>query len=234
MLAIHDLHVAYGPIIALRGVSFAVPDGAIIALIGANGAGKSTILNTISGLVRPRSGHIEFAGERIHSLPPEQIVRRGIAQVPEGRKVFRNLSVHECLMMGGYSRDDAAAVMGDIARMYELFPRLAERRKQFAGTLSGGEQQMLAFARALVAKPRLLLLDEPSMGLAPKIVADMAGYIRDFRKQGMTILIVEQNAALALGLADEGHVLETGIVTLSASAAALLADDRVRAAYLGV
>ncbi len=234
MLAIRDLHVAYGPIVALRGVSFAVPEGAIIALIGANGAGKSTILNTISGLVRPRSGHVEFAGERIDSLPPEQIVRRGVAQVPEGRKVFRNLSVHECLMMGGYCRDDAAAVARDIARMYELFPRLAERRKQFAGTLSGGEQQMLAFARALVAKPRLLLLDEPSMGLAPKIVADMAGYIRDFRKQGMTILIVEQNAALALGLADEGHVLETGMVTLSASAAALLADPRVHEAYLGI
>ena len=153
MLAIRDLHVAYGPIVALRGVSFAVPEGAIIALIGSNGAGKSTILNTISGLVRPRSGHVEFAGERIDSLPPEQIVRRGIAQVPEGRKVFRNLSVHECLMMGGYCRSDAAAVASDIARMYELFPRLAERRKQLAGTLSGGEQQMLAFARALVAKP---------------------------------------------------------------------------------
>ena len=234
MLAIHELHVAYGPIVALRGVSFAVPEGAIIALIGANGAGKSTILNTISGLVRPRSGTVEFAGERIDGLPPEQIVRRGIAQVPEGRKVFRNLSVHECLMMGGYCRSDAAAVGGDIARMYELFPRLAERRRQLAGTLSGGEQQMLAFARALVAKPRLLLLDEPSMGLAPRIVADMAGSIRDFRKQGMTILIVEQNAALALGLADEGHVLETGAVTLSASATALLADDRVREAYLGV
>ncbi|MBL8700236.1 MAG: ABC transporter ATP-binding protein [Alphaproteobacteria bacterium] len=234
MLAIRDLHVAYGPILALRGVSFDVPEGAIIALIGANGAGKSTTLNTISGLVRPRSGSIEFAGARIDGLPPEQIVRRGAVQVPEGRKVFRNLTVHECLMMGGYCRDDAGAVAADIARMYELFPRLAERRRQLAGTLSGGEQQMLAFARALVAKPRLLLLDEPSMGLAPRIVADMAESIRGFRRAGMTVLIVEQNAAMALGLADEGHVLETGEVTLSASASALLADDRVREAYLGV
>jgi branched-chain amino acid transport system ATP-binding protein len=234
MLEVADLHVGYGPILVLKGIGFAVRPGAIVALIGANGAGKTTTLNTISGLVKPRSGTVRLEGADIAGLPPERIVGLGIAQVPEGRKVFRNLTVHECLLMGGYSRRDRGGVDADIARMYEIFPRLRERRGQLAGTLSGGEQQMLAFARALVAKPKLLLLDEPSMGLAPRIVADIARTIRDFRDQGLTVLIVEQNAALALDVADEGYVLETGEITMHAPAADLLADTRVRQAYLGV
>jgi branched-chain amino acid transport system ATP-binding protein len=234
MLEVADLHVGYGPILVLKGIGFAVRPGAIVALIGANGAGKTTTLNTISGLVKPRSGTVRLEGRDIAGMPPERIVGLGIAQVPEGRKVFRNLTVHECLLMGGYSRMDRREVGADIARMYEIFPRLRERRAQLAGTLSGGEQQMLAFARALVAKPKLLLLDEPSMGLAPRIVADIARTIRDFRAQGLTVLIVEQNAALALEVADEGYVLETGEITMHAPAADLLADARVRQAYLGV
>ena len=234
MLEVRDLRVGYGPIEVLKGASFAVPAGAIVALIGSNGAGKTTTLNTICGLVRPRAGEIVFDGRGIHGLPPEQVVRLGIAQVPEGRKVFRNLTVAECLLMGGFCRDDRRAVAADIDRMYELFPRLRERRGQLAGTLSGGEQQMLAFARALVARPRLLLLDEPSMGLAPRIVADIAANIRAFRDEGLTVLIVEQNASLALSVADEGYVLETGEIALHAAARELLANDRIRQAYLGV
>ena len=234
MLEIRDLRVGYGPIEVLKGIGFGVPAGAIVALIGSNGAGKTTTLNTICGLVRPRAGEIRFDGRDIAGLPPEQVVRLGIAQVPEGRKVFRNLTVGECLLMGGYCRDDRRAVAADIARMFDLFPRLRERQSQLAGTLSGGEQQMLAFARALVARPRLLLLDEPSMGLAPRIVADIARHIRAFRDEGLTVLIVEQNASLALSVADEGYVLETGEITLHAAARDLLANDRVRQSYLGV
>jgi branched-chain amino acid transport system ATP-binding protein len=234
MLRLHNLHVGYGAISVLRGVSFTVPKGAITALIGANGAGKSTTLNTISGLLQPNRGEILLEGARIDRLPPEQVVRLGVVQVPEGRKVFRNLTVHETLVMGGYIHADKAAVAKDIDRMYEAFPRLAERRRQLSGTLSGGEQQMLAFGRALVARPKVLLLDEPSMGLAPQIVAEMGGLIRDIRTQGVTVLIVEQNAALALAVADEGHVLETGMITLSSPAAELRTNDRVREAYLGI
>ncbi len=234
MLRLENLHVGYGEISVLRGVSLTVPTGAITALIGANGAGKSTTLNTISGLLKPTQGEILLEGARIDGLQPEQVVRLGVVQVPEGRKVFRNLTVHETLVMGGYIHADKAAVAKDIDRMFEAFPRLAERRKQLSGTLSGGEQQMLAFARALVARPKLLLLDEPSMGLAPRIVAEMAGLIRSIRTDGMTVLIVEQNAALALGVADEGHVLESGIIALSSPAQDLLANDRVREAYLGL
>jgi branched-chain amino acid transport system ATP-binding protein len=233
MLTVDNLHVAYGPLNVLRGVSFAVKPGTIVAMIGANGAGKTTTLNTISGLLSPTSGTIEFEGRRIAGLPPEQIIRAGIAQVPEGRKIFRNLTVHECLRMGGYARSDQKAVGAEIDRMYEIFPRLKERRKQLAGTMSGGEQQMLAFARALVAAPRLLLLDEPSMGLAPKIVADLSTLIRDIRRDGITILLVEQNASLALGVADEGIVLEGGRITAASAARELLANERVRSAYLG-
>jgi branched-chain amino acid transport system ATP-binding protein len=234
MLTVSDLRVAYGPIAVLKGISFTVPEGAIVALIGANGAGKTTTLNTISGLVAPLGGTITFAGRRIEGQAPEQVIRTGIVQVPEGRKVFRNLTVHECLRMGGYCRADKRAVADDITRMYALFPRLAERKRQLAGTMSGGEQQMLAFARALVARPKLLLLDEPSMGLAPKIVADIAKLIRDIRSEGVTILIVEQNAGLALGVADHGFVLETGTITLAAPANELIANDRIREAYLGI
>ncbi len=234
MLALNDLHVGYGQISVLRGVSLTVPTGAITALIGANGAGKSTTLNTISGLLKPVRGEILLEGARINGMTPEQVVRLGVVQVPEGRKVFRNLTVHETLLMGGYIHADKALVAKDIERMFEAFPRLAERRKQMSGTLSGGEQQMLAFARALVARPKLLLLDEPSMGLAPRIVAEMGGLIRDIRKQGVTVLIVEQNAALALAVADEGHVLESGTIAVSSPARDLLANDRVREAYLGI
>jgi branched-chain amino acid transport system ATP-binding protein len=234
MLRITDLHVAYGPIAVLKGVTLEVPEGAVVALIGANGAGKTTTLNTISGLLRPTSGEIVFQGERIDGRLPETIVAGGVVQVPEGRKVFRNLTVHECLLMGGLTRRDKRAVAQDIERMYGLFPRLKERHGQLAGTLSGGEQQMLAFGRALVARPKLLLLDEPSMGLAPKIVEGVAKLIGDIRADGVTILLVEQNAALALSLADQGYVIETGRIVLGTDARTLLADPRVREAYLGV
>jgi branched-chain amino acid transport system ATP-binding protein len=233
MLTVDAIEVGYGPIAVLRGVSFAVQRGAIVAMIGANGAGKTTTLNAISGLLAPAAGTIAFEGSRVDGMAPEQVVRAGIVHVPEGRKVFRNLTVHECLRMGGYSQPDQKLVGVAIDRMYELFPRLRERRSQLAGTMSGGEQQMLAFARALVAAPKLLLLDEPSMGLAPKIVADIATLIRDIRRDGVTILLVEQNAALALGVADEGFVLEGGRITLAAPARELLANERVRNAYLG-
>ena len=234
MLDIVDLHVAYGPIRVLKGVSLSVAAGTITALIGTNGAGKTTTLNAISGLLRPTSGQILFQGERIDGRAPEAVVRIGVVHVPEGRRVFRNLTVHECLRVGGYSRADQAAARDDIARMYELFPRLAERRRQLAGTLSGGEQQMLAFARALVAKPTLLLLDEPSMGLSPKIAGELAQLMVDIRAQGITILLVEQNAVLALEIADFGYVIETGAVTMEDAGRALLANDLVRAAYLGI
>ncbi|MGE0715268.1 MAG: ABC transporter ATP-binding protein [Alphaproteobacteria bacterium] len=234
MLTVSGLSVAYGPIEVLKDVSLEVAEGQIVALIGGNGAGKTTTLNTISGLLRPQRGEIRFAGTRIDGHQPERIVAGGIAQVPEGRKVFRNLTVHECLLMGGLVRRDKPGVAADIERMYGLFPRLRERRGQLAGTLSGGEQQMLAFGRALVARPRLLLLDEPSMGLAPKIVADIARLVLDIRKDGMTILLVEQNASMALALADRGYVLEAGRIILEADARTLMADERVKRAYLGL
>ena len=234
MLRIEDLHVAYGPIEVLKGVSIEVAQGAIVAMIGANGAGKTTTLNAICGLNAPTRGTITFEGENITGLPPHRVIRKGIVQVPEGRKVFRNLTVDECLLMGSLSRRDRAAAKRDIEQMYQLFPRLDERRGQLAGTLSGGEQQMLAFARALVAKPRLLLLDEPSMGLAPLLVQDVVDQILRVRDEGVTVLLVEQNAEMALGISDSGYVLETGRVALSGSAQSLLANDQVRNVYLGV
>lgn len=234
MLRIENLHVAYGPIEVLKGISIEVSQGAIVALIGANGAGKTTTLNAICGLILPTAGKITFDGENITGLPPHRVIRKGIAQVPEGRKVFRNLTVYECLLMGTLSRRDRTAALRDIERMYELFPRLDERRGQLAGTLSGGEQQMLAFARALVAKPKLLLLDEPSMGLAPKLVQDVVDQIQRIRNEGVTVLLVEQNAEMALAISDDGYVLETGRVALAGSGQSLLANDEVRNVYLGV
>jgi branched-chain amino acid transport system ATP-binding protein len=233
MLTLKGVHVGYGSVAVIKGVDLHVPAGAIITLIGANGAGKTTLLNTISGVLRPSAGEIHFRGKRIDGLPPDQVVRRRLVHVPEGRKVFRNLTVHECLQTGAISRSDRASVQQDIAAMYSRFPRLGERRAQLAGTLSGGEQQMLAFGRALVAKPDLLLLDEPSMGLAPMIVQSIAELIAEIRGQGVTILLIEQNAELALRLADFGHVLDLGAITLSGTGAELLANDAVRASYLG-
>jgi branched-chain amino acid transport system ATP-binding protein len=233
MLTLRNLHAGYGSVAVIKGVDLAVPEGAIITLIGANGAGKTTLLNTISGVLRPSAGEIHFRGKRIDGLPPDQVVRRRLVHVPEGRKIFRNLTVHECLQMGAVSRADRASVPQDIAAMYARFPRLGERRAQLAGTLSGGEQQMLAFGRALVAKPDLLLLDEPSMGLAPMIVQSIAELIAEIRQLGVTILLIEQNAELALRLADFAHVLDLGTITLSGTGAELLANDAVRASYLG-
>jgi branched-chain amino acid transport system ATP-binding protein len=233
MLRIENLHVAYGSIEVLKGISIEVPQGAIVSLIGANGAGKTTTLNAICGLILPTAGKITFDGENITGLPPHRVIRKGIAQVPEGRKVFRNLTVYECLLMGSLSRRDRTAALRDIKRMYELFPRLDERRGQLAGTLSGGEQQMLAFARALVAKPKLLLLDEPSMGLSPIMVEKIFEVVRDVSKEGLTVLLVEQNARLALQAANRGYVMDSGVVTMSGDAKQMLDDPKVRAAYLG-
>lgn len=234
MMSLQNLHVGYGPIEVLHGLSLEIAEGQITCLVGANGAGKSTTLNTISGLVRPRSGEIRFQGNRIDRMSPEQVVRLGVVQVPEGRRVFRNLTVYECLLMGGLCRRDRSGVARDIEQMFERFPRLRERSSQLAGTLSGGEQQMLAFGRALVARPKLLLLDEPSMGLAPTVVEGVAELITLIRSEGVTVLLVEQNAELALSLSDVGHVMETGQIVLSGPASEILADQRVRGAYLGV
>ena len=234
MLKVDNIRVAYGPIEVLKGVSLEVSQGQIISLIGANGAGKTTILNTISGLMAPTSGAIAYQGQNIAGKNPEEIVKLGIAQVPEGRKVFKNLTVYECLLMGGLTRKDKKAVREDIEGIYEMFPRLGERRRQLSGTLSGGEQEMLAFGRALVAKPDLLLLDEPSMGLAPQLVEEVAQLIVKLRDQGKTILLVEQNAELALSISDHGYVLETGEMVFSQAACDLLNNEEVRKSYLGL
>ena len=231
LLRVEQLHVAYGGIEALKGVELEVDEGAIVTLLGANGAGKTTTLRTISGLLRPRAGSIEFDGRRIDRIPPHEMAGIGIAHVPEGRRIFPRMSVHENLLMGAYHRRDS--VDEDIDRVHELFPVLKERSSQDGGTLSGGEQQMLAIARALMSRPRLLLLDEPSMGLAPMIVARIFEIIREINEQGTTVLLVEQNAAQALRLATRGYVLETGRIVIEDDSAALLADDRIRAAYLG-
>jgi len=233
MLRIEDLSVHYGGIHALQGVSFEVPEGKIVTLIGANGAGKSTTLNSIVGLVKPSSGTITLDGAPLGSLATKDIVRRGVVLAPEGRRIFPNLTTEENLALGAFARDDKAGVEADERKTYKLFPRLEERRKQKAGTLSGGEQQMLAVARALMSRPKLLMMDEPSLGLAPLIVKMIFDIVRTINAEGTTILLVEQNAKAALEIADYGYVLETGRITLSGPGKELLADDRVRRAYLG-
>ncbi len=234
LLEVHDLDVHYGGIHALKGVSFTVEQGQIVTLIGGNGAGKTTALRAISGLVKPTRGRITFGGRPITALPAHTIVARGLAHVPEGRGIFANLTVDENLMLGAYLRDDPAAVAKDLARALELFPRIRERLHQQAGTLSGGEQQMLAIARALLTRPKLLLLDEPSLGLAPQMVQLIFQIVKTIVAEGTTILLVEQNAHMALGVATSAHVLEVGALVTSGPAAELLRDDKIRKAYLGV
>ncbi len=233
LLEIQNLNVYYGAIHALQGISFTVDEGEIIALIGANGAGKSTTLKTISGLIRPRSGNILLRGEPITTLPAEEIVRRGVVHVPEGRKIFAPLTVQENLEMGAYSRKDPAEIRQSMERVFKSFPRLKERLSQYGGTLSGGEQQMLAIGRGLMARPRLLLLDEPSMGLAPILVEEIFSIIREINAQGVSILLVEQNALMALSVANRGYVLETGRIVLTGTADELLHNPLVIQAYLG-
>ena len=233
MLKIENLHVNYGGIQALRGISMEVPDGKIVTLIGANGAGKSTTLRTITGLVKAVSGSIQWDGEEILGKPIDKIVTTGIAMSPEGRRVFPDMTVLENLKIGAYLRKDKAEIEKDIQWVYSLFPRLEERSWQLAGTLSGGEQQMLAVGRALMSRPKLLLLDEPSLGLAPLVVQDIFTIIQEINRQGVTVLLIEQNANMALKIADLAYVLETGNITMSGTGAEMLADDRVKEAYLG-
>ena len=233
MLQIENLHVAYGGIQALRGISLEVPDGKIVTLIGANGAGKSTTLRTISGLVKAASGSISWNGEELLGKPIDKIVTSGIAMSPEGRRVFPDMTVLENLKIGAYLRKDKAEIEKDIQWVYSLFPRLEERHWQLAGTLSGGEQQMLAVGRALMSRPKLMMLDEPSLGLAPLVVQDIFSIIREINRQGVTVLLVEQNANMALKIADQAYVLETGNITMSGTGAELLVNEKVREAYLG-
>jgi branched-chain amino acid transport system ATP-binding protein len=233
VLKLEGVIAAYDDVICLRGVSLEVRRGEVVTLIGANGAGKSTTLKTVSGLLTPRAGTIEFDGQAITGHGPDAIVALGLVQVPEGRRVFPELSVEDNLRAGAYLVDKRAKVRETLAEVYRRFPRLAERRNQFAGTLSGGEQQMLAFGRAMMAQPRLLMLDEPSLGLAPLMVEEVMRSIRVFRDSGVTVFLVEQNANLALRLADRAYVMETGTITMTGSGAALLADARVRESYLG-
>lgn len=233
LLKITDLEVSYGGIDALRGISFDVEEGQIVTLIGANGAGKSTTLRTISGLVRPRGGRIVYDGRDITSLGTQRIVAEGIAMVPEGRRVFDNLTVKENLLIGAYLRNDKEGIAEDIEHVYELFPRLHEREWQHAGTLSGGEQQMLAVGRAMMTRPRILMMDEPSLGLAPLIVKEIFRIIEMLNKTGMTILLIEQNANAALRCAHQAYVLENGRITITGTGKDLLADKRIQDAYLG-
>jgi branched-chain amino acid transport system ATP-binding protein len=233
MLEIRDLHVHYGGIHALKGVSLDVPKGSIVTLIGANGAGKSSTLRAISGLVKNKRGRISWNGTDISTKNPVDIVKSGIVMSPEGRRIFAHLTVLENLRLGAYSRSDEAGIAKDIDWVFELFPRLSERRNQKGGTLSGGEQQMLAVGRALMAAPELVMLDEPSLGLAPLIVKEVFDIIRMINAKGMTVLLVEQNAYAALKVAHQAYVLEVGTITLSGTGEALIADDRVREAYLG-
>ena len=232
MLKVNDINVYYGSIHAIKDVSFEVNQGEVVTLIGANGAGKSTTLQTVSGLLRSKTGSVEFLGESLNNVPPHKIVAKGLAHVPEGRRVFLQMTVEENLEMGAFTRPNSEIEPG-IEDIYERFPRLKERRKQVAGTLSGGEQQMLAMGRAMMSKPKLLMLDEPSMGLAPLLVEQIFEIIRELHKAGTTILLVEQNAQMALSVADRGYVLETGKIVTTGTGLELLNDDAVKKAYLG-
>ena len=232
MLKVNDINVYYGAIHAIKGVSFEVRDGEIVTLIGANGAGKSTILNTVSGLLHSKTGSIEFLGKSLVGVPAHRIVAQGLAQVPEGRRIFLQMTVEENLEMGAYTRS-GGDIDADMEKVYNYFPRLMERRRQIAGTLSGGEQQMLAMGRALMSRPKLLMLDEPSMGLAPILVEQIFEIIQALHKAGTTILLVEQNAQAALSVADRGYVLETGKIVTSGTGAELLASPEIKRAYLG-
>ena len=232
MLKVEDLHVYYGSIHAIKGVSFEVNEGEIVTLIGANGAGKSTTLNTVAGLMKPRSGAIAFEGQQVAGMPASKIVPQGMALCPEGRRVFQQMTVRENLEMGGYTRP-AGEISASLDNVFERFPRLKERHRQIAGTLSGGEQQMLAMGRALMSKPKLLMLDEPSMGLAPILVEQIFDIVKELNEAGTTILLVEQNARMALSIAHRAYVLETGTISMSGDAHELAEDDRVRKAYLG-
>lgn len=232
MLKVEGLNVYYGSIHAIKDVSFEVNQGEVVTLIGANGAGKSTTLQTVSGLLRSKTGSVEFLGESLNNVPPHKIVAKGLAHVPEGRRVFLQMTVEENLEMGAFTRPNSEIEPG-IEDIYERFPRLKERRKQIAGTLSGGEQQMLAMGRAMMSKPKLLMLDEPSMGLAPLLVEQIFEIIRELHKAGTTILLVEQNAQMALSVADRGYVLETGKIVTTGTGLELLNDDAVKKAYLG-
>ena len=233
MLKISDLHVNYGGINALRGISLEVPDGEIVTLIGANGAGKSTTLRTITGLVKAASGSVIWNDTELLGKPIDEIFKSGIAMVPEGRRVFSDLTVLENLRIGAYLRKDTEEIEKDIEWVYSLFPRLKERYWQYAGTLSGGEQQMLAVGRALMSRPKLMMMDEPSLGLAPLVVQDIFGIIKEINRQGVTILLIEQNANMALRIADRGYVLETGRISMTGTGMELLNDESVKAAYLG-
>lgn len=233
MLELKGVNVYYGAIHAVKDISLTVNQGEIVTLIGANGAGKSTTLRTISGLLRPKSGSITFEGKEIAGVKAHEIVRQGISQVPEGRRIFAEMTVMENLDMGAFTRKDKDGIRADLKRVFELFPRLEERKSQVAGTLSGGEQQMLAMGRALMSRPKLLLLDEPSMGLAPLLIREIFHIIEDINRAGTTVLLVEQNANMALSIASRAYVLETGRITLSGDAAKLAASEEVRKAYLG-
>ena len=234
MLQVENLHVFYGAIHALQGVSFHVEKGEIVTLIGANGAGKSTILRTLSGILRPSEGSISLNGAEITTVPAEKIVTMGMSHVPEGRRIFAPLTVKENIMMGAYTRSDQAEIQTSLERAYGSFPRLRERENQYGGTLSGGEQQMLAMARALMSKPSLLLLDEPSMGLSPLLVEEIFKIIVEINKEGTSILLVEQNAQMALSVANRAYVLETGSIVLSGEAKEIASDPEVKKAYLGI
>ena len=233
MLKVTDLQVYYGVIQALKGISFEVNEGEVIALIGANGAGKTTILHTVTGLINQKAGKIEFEGKDISHTPAYKIVAEGMAHVPEGRRVFAELSVYDNLMMGAYTRKDKKEIAETLAMVYKRFPRLEERKKQMAGTLSGGEQQMLAMGRALMSKPKIILMDEPSMGLSPIFVNEIFDIIKAVSASGTTVLLVEQNAKKALSIADRAYVLETGKIILEGDARVLMNDERVKKAYLG-
>ena len=234
MLTLNNVHTYYGQIQALKGISLRVEEGEIVTLIGANGAGKTTTLNTISGLLKPRAGEIMLDGRRIDHLPPHEVTQLGISQSPEGRKIFARMTVRENLEMGAFNRKDKDGIQADMDRVLTLFPRLRERLNQLGGTLSGGEQQMLAIGRALMSRPRLLMLDEPSMGLAPILVEQIFEIIKDINRQGTTVLLVEQNAQMALMIATRGYVLQTGQIVLSDTAAALRNNEMVQKVYLGI